>query len=337
MGKNKVAIALSTAVVVLAAILVLMLVHGNHNNGDNSSSGYSIFEHAAAEDPAKLAAEAADRCDRLATQPGDPSGRKTPVSDEQLAIGDAVTACEEAVKYAPNDPRLQFELGRAYWAAHRDFEAVHQFAASAEQKYAAAKKYLGDAYYMDRGLPDGQTPNAQTALKWYQESASGGFSLANASVLEAQTSIRKNTFDRDKFQNSTLMQTIYRGDVLETDHPFAMSYYVQGLVHRLNDDQTIFMDQKCKSLVNIIGGTVIDNAQLVALGKVISKSQKANGDIKWDVVFQGLVENAGQDVWKDQGDRDATVLFDKDVYGCDSTVTQQIIKNIVIATPSYKN
>ena len=113
--------------------------------------------------------------------------------------------------------------------------------------------------------------------------------------------------------------------------PVALAYYVQGVVKRLDDDQTIFMDHKCKALLNIIGNKVIDYADALAISLELAKSQNRSIEENMAALLRGTFDMfVGAPIYRDYGARDATVLFDQEVYGCNSPVTQQVIANIML-------
>src|SRR5688572_17258517 len=82
-------------------------------------------------------------CDLLAAHPADPQRMSDGVSDDEIVPRLAITACQAAMKKAPNDPRHAFHMGRAQLALGRKAEAKTYFDAAAKQNYAAAFAYLG--------------------------------------------------------------------------------------------------------------------------------------------------------------------------------------------------
>jgi len=135
--------------------------------------------------------------------------------DEGIEFNDidasiAIPACEAAIKLAPDNPRLQFQLGRAYLRGERKDEAAIWFLKSADQKYPpgldqagymyvyadpleadrdkgiallheaacagdpAAKNQLGYHY---QTMPD-HVKDMKLAIKYYTESADAGWTDA---------------------------------------------------------------------------------------------------------------------------------------------------------------
>ena len=55
-----------------------------------------------------------DECDRLTKHPFDKRGLGDGVDFSKLDADRAIKACENAVNWYPNEPRFQFQLGRAF-------------------------------------------------------------------------------------------------------------------------------------------------------------------------------------------------------------------------------
>jgi TPR repeat protein len=105
------------------------------------------------------ATDAARRCDELAANPTDAHrvGDGVPYASLKPVAADAADACEMAVKQNPNEPRFQYQLGRALELAGDG--AVHiqnrQRAMTIHQSlvnigYAAACDNLGSLYRWDK-------------------------------------------------------------------------------------------------------------------------------------------------------------------------------------------
>lgn len=168
---------------------------------------------AAAEDSASRPTE----CERLAA-PAPPFA--TPAQLKGAAHVDwphALRACEEAIKDRPQDPRLQFLLGRAYDRSKDYAEAVRRYQVAADANYAPAQNALGLLLVLGRGVVqdyqrafalfnkaamagDGEAmsnlgsmyangyfvkENDAKALEWYEKSIEAGnsFGLAQAGVM----------------------------------------------------------------------------------------------------------------------------------------------------------
>ena len=78
----------------------------------------------------------------------------------------------------PTSPRLNFQLGRAYFAAKNFRESVAFLLRAAEQGYAAAETALGDAFQSGTGVSQSYTD----AIYWYSKAAKRGFAIAQNSL-----------------------------------------------------------------------------------------------------------------------------------------------------------
>jgi hypothetical protein len=90
---------------------------------------------------------AQQECDALAANPYD-SSRPDGVPGVQYQAIDAARAedaCRRAINEQPS-PRLQFQLGRALQAGHKDADAVAKYRVAADQGNAPAQSALGCMY-----------------------------------------------------------------------------------------------------------------------------------------------------------------------------------------------
>jgi hypothetical protein len=98
------------------------------------------------------AGDVISNCDVYAGQQSDPKRKGKGVPFEQINPTLAVPACIDAVRQHPNDPRLSFQLGRAYLKA-KDFDsALEQYLKAAGQNYAPAQYDLGVMYANGEGV-----------------------------------------------------------------------------------------------------------------------------------------------------------------------------------------
>lgn len=276
-------------------------------------------------------AEMAMECHTLSAHPSDRNRSAAGVSDTELAPGIAIPACERAVAASPDDTTLVFELGRSLWIGGRDSEALAKFAESAERGHAGAMKYIGDAYVEGRGLPPNVEANIQEAANWYRKSSDAGFVDADTALTEAEQQIARNTFDPKIFQNGKFMEILYNGDFSNIEAPIALAYYAKGLVQGLDSNESIFLDQNCKAMIGRLGSQVVDISQFAAFIKQFDNAGK-NNEEPVETFLKILLQKGGEPYFLDQGQRDATVLYNKDVLGCDSEVTKKVVNNIMITS-----
>jgi TPR repeat protein len=120
-------------------------------------------------------AAAAVQCDRYAAHSDDPEALAEGVIDGRLDATLAVGACEAAVKAANAEPRLEFQLARAYLKSDRVEDAVEHLVAAAKEGHGGALAYLGDLHI--EGAP-GIDADPSLAYSLYQRAVEAGFTPA---------------------------------------------------------------------------------------------------------------------------------------------------------------
>lgn len=131
---------------------------------------------AAAKTAAGNVSNQAKLCDDLAAHPDDKGKLGAGVIDEKINSALAIELCSIAAEQDPKAGRLQFQLGRAYWAAEKYDEALEAFLKAEELEYAPAYFYIGMAH--EDGLIEGQQPDLAMARDMYMIAASEGFEPA---------------------------------------------------------------------------------------------------------------------------------------------------------------
>jgi TPR repeat protein len=109
-------------------------------------------------------------CDRLAAAPADPQRKAPGVLPDKIDANAAIPACEAAVRQYPNDARLNFQLGRAYYMAQNYQNAIDQYRKAAENGYMVAQSNLGWMYLTGLGV----SRDYAKALAWYRKAAEQG-------------------------------------------------------------------------------------------------------------------------------------------------------------------
>ena len=101
---------------------------------------------AAAEWSEPALSPAITECDRRAAHPDDPEKPDdiAGVSDSAIDAASAIVPCRAAVSADPEEPRLKFQLARAYLFADQPAEAIDLLIEAAEEDHGAALAYLGD-------------------------------------------------------------------------------------------------------------------------------------------------------------------------------------------------
>lgn len=285
------------------------------------------------------AAAALEKCDKLASLPGDPNIVVPAVPESQFAPGAAIPACEEAVRLNPDVPRARFELGRAYWFGQREAEAFPVFVEAAKHCYPPAKKFIGDAYLEGRGLPSGAQRDIQRAIDWYRDAATAtpdckpGYRDAERAILEAQARIErekaerekreaeaaKTRFDASAFQRGDFLTYVYALSSIPPKDLELFRIYMHGFVMELGGDQILFVDSKCKPLVPSRTAVIVRNSMLNLFAIQPRADMASHGN------YQGWLNGTQFNVFT-QGQRDAVELVNR--YGCQSEVARKLVDNI---------
>ncbi len=82
-------------------------------------------------------------CDRLASHGRDPGHVAPPVTRDTMDKPAAIIACEAAVKAEPGNPRLNYQLGRAYGYSGRGEEAMPYRQKALEAAYPQSTFVIG--------------------------------------------------------------------------------------------------------------------------------------------------------------------------------------------------
>ena len=130
-----------------------------------------------------FAQEIVTNCDKDAASNIDPNANAPGIAFDEINSVQAIQACEAAVRQFPNNPRLLFQLGRAYQKAHNVNSALKYYRSAAEKNYAAAQNSLGDMY--SDGFSLSPEPGVQFAVvdttqatEWYRRAAERGLAIA---------------------------------------------------------------------------------------------------------------------------------------------------------------
>lgn len=177
-----------------------------------------------------------EECDILAAHGLDPQRMSEGVEDERIVPGLAIPACEDALTRNPDDPRLTFQLGRAFLAVDRDTDALTLFNKAAEAGYAAAYAYLGDAYQF--GL--GTTADAEKALAAYRAAVEKGFPAA--------PQLNMMSFDANMYA-VPVVGALYSGaydpaQQADGEQGYMLRNYVFSFVSAVNDECGAVLDSK---------------------------------------------------------------------------------------------
>ena len=316
------------ALVILAVGVTVLATAGEKPAKDERD--IPVMPISAPVDPAVAAREALEACDRLAAHPEDPNRLSAGVPETGMAVGIAVQTCAQARALNPESLPTRFNYGRALYAAQRDPEAMVEWIAAAEAGYLPALTLVGDALVAGRAVP-GESADFASALHYYEQAAALGHQPALARIDETREIIARNTFVETHFQNPGFMRRLYDGRIADVEYPISLLAYMRGVVQALDSTEAIYLDQSCKPMISKLGSTVVEFGQVAAyLGQAGRALSAGNGSDFWTEAARGVGQHFLSEFSFDQGYRDGIVLFDEDVYGCDSSVTEEIIRHIMI-------
>ncbi|MEO0998022.1 MAG: hypothetical protein AAFX58_10930 [Pseudomonadota bacterium] len=91
-------------------------------------------------------------CDRLASHGRDPGSVAPPVSRAEMNKDAAIRACTAAVKADPDNPRLNYQLGRAYGYSNRGDEAMPYRLKAVQQDYPQSLFVIGYLYFIGQTI-----------------------------------------------------------------------------------------------------------------------------------------------------------------------------------------
>jgi TPR repeat protein len=117
-------------------------------------------------------------CDSYAASPLDPHRKTAGIPEEELNPSFAIPACVSAVRTFPSSPRLNYQLGRAYWKSNNFGGAIVWAQQAAQYQYAPAQAILGYMFQFGQGVPQSN----QEALVWYTKAANRGFAPAQKNL-----------------------------------------------------------------------------------------------------------------------------------------------------------
>jgi TPR repeat protein len=111
--------------------------------------------------------QAVTGCDMLAAHARDPGHVGTPATSSTMDKEAAIAACHVAVKADPDNPRLNYQLGRAYGYSGRGEEAMPYRLKALEADYPQSTFVIGYLYLIGRTIEQ----DTCKALELWQRSA----------------------------------------------------------------------------------------------------------------------------------------------------------------------
>jgi uncharacterized protein len=194
--------------------------------------------------PARSGSAPVTECDRLAAADYDEVARAKPIYFQDMRGGDALSACQEAVRLYQNEPRFLFQLGRANQRTGNPHDAaeLHQKAAAAG--YIAANLSLARLYEFG----DGVAKDLAKAREHVDRAADAG----NVNAL-----IELARYYRDGIgvQRDTSKTIQYLKKAVDRGSPVAMNdfgwHYRDGIGLDRNEREALVWFQRAANLGNL--------------------------------------------------------------------------------------
>lgn len=165
---------------------------------------------AAASDP-----EAVTECDKLASHGSDPERVSPGISQSGMRKAAAIAACLADTELQPENRRLRYLLGRAYFYSGRTEDAMPHVTFAAEAGHRQAQFVLG--YIYDDGLQGVTQDRCKAEKLWLRSARQGRF----AALVSYPHHVVRGMFDDCNVQASTAEMTGF----LETAKGMASDYY----------------------------------------------------------------------------------------------------------------
>jgi tetratricopeptide (TPR) repeat protein len=257
-------------------------------------------------------------CDALAAHPSDPARTaEKGISDDDLDAGKVIEACTQAVKEAPERPRLWFQLARGYLKADRYEEALEALVVAAEHDHGGALAYLGDAtLYGAAGLE----PDPAIAKKLYQRAADSGFSPASAiaaAIIEgvqvdeattlssqAPAPVAKSAFHFPRsIEALSKQEPVFAQDMPSESRIVYVRWLLEGLRHR------------CSGVLP--SGIDLEVAEMDAAARILDRRRLTT--------FEFRLQGGELDQFKSAGREDGEALGSRP--GCTARDTQTLVRN----------
>lgn len=168
-------------------------------------------------------------CDVLAAHGRDPGHVADPVTRSTMDKEAAIAACHVAVKADPDNPRLNYQLGRAYGYSGRGEEAMPYRLKALEAEYPQSTFVIGYLYLI------GQTIDQNTckALELWQRSAK---SRRLAALIALPRHYLKGDFAECGVQISAGDLRAYLNEAKKVSDDFYVGMLAEELLAKIPDD-----------------------------------------------------------------------------------------------------
>lgn len=161
-------------------------------------------------------------CDRLTSHGRDPGHVSSPITSATMDKPAAIKACQIAVKADPENPRLNYQLGRAYGYSNRGEEAMPYRLKALEKNYPQSTFVIGFLHLIGRTIEQ----DTCRAMTLWQQSAKN---RRLAALVALPRAYMRGTFDSCdiKISNADLAAYLNEAKALSGD------FYVGLLVDDL--------------------------------------------------------------------------------------------------------
>lgn len=120
-------------------------------------------------------AKAVHECDRLVANPFDPQRVSAGLPPDKVESERAIAACRQAIAQQPDNPRFQYQLGRALEVAKNYAESLEWTHKAAAQKYPMALGSLGRVHHFGIGVV---SKDLHKAADYFRQAAELGHAFA---------------------------------------------------------------------------------------------------------------------------------------------------------------
>jgi TPR repeat protein len=172
------------------------------------------------------AAEEITQCDVLVSHPLDPDRITDGVSSVNVLHEEGIAACLAAVTRDPENPRLNFQLGRVYFYDGQTEKALSHLEQAADAGYRQAQFVLG--YVLDSGLGGADKEPCRTEDLWLRAARSGRL----AALVSYPHHVMRGGFNNCRVQTGDAEMMTF----LEQAKARELDYYQTVLVDDLVED-----------------------------------------------------------------------------------------------------
>ena len=253
--------------------------------------------------PSEAERRATNDCDVQAANPNDEQRVAPGVVNTSIIPKLAVEACEKALQALPDEPRILYQLGRAYDAANRPVDAAKAYKRAMDKNHAMA--------FFNMGLKEAAQGNTDGAVALYAKGAELGSSFAARELA-------KSKFTSEGFSNPAFFQSIYDRKFSQRER--SQTIYISTFIGLFNRESA------CRGVAT--HGLNVQAAQL-AQGAVWSqllgamKQSQAAGTIG---LQEGRAATAGMAMQVDRAEGDAVLFYRR--YACDGAVAKRFFANL---------